>query len=83
MKKAFSGTGRRAAVISFALVLFALLLQSPWTQVFESWTTDWRFRHFNRLTQASEAVVVINIDDSSVKSLEQFYGRWPFPRRVL
>lgn len=82
MKKAFSGAGRRAAVISVALVLFALLLQSPWTQVLESWTVDWRFRHFNRVTQASDAVVVIDIDDSSVKSLEQFYGRWPFPRRV-
>jgi len=82
MKKAFGGTGRRAAVLSLALVLFALLLQSPWTQVFESWTIDWRLRHFNRLTQASDSVVVIDIDDASVKSLEQFYGRWPFPRRV-
>lgn len=39
---------------------------------------DFRFRHFSR-TEASDDVVVVAIDDRSLKELE----RWPWPRQRL
>lgn len=43
---------------------------------------DFRYSHFNRDTEASADVIVIDIDEQSLKLLAPSYGRWPLPRRI-
>ncbi len=62
-------------------VLGTALLFSP-RAPFEAMLLDMRYRRANREIAASEKVVVIDIDDQSLKSLSSVYGRWPWPRRI-
>lgn len=52
------------------------------SQNLELTTLDLRYRNFNRATQASDAVVVVEIDERSLKLLANEYGRWPWPRII-
>ncbi len=48
----------------------------------EAQSVAWRYQNANRLTQASDKVVVIDIDEQSFKNLSSAYGSWPWPRRI-
>jgi adenylate cyclase len=43
---------------------------------------DYRYSKWNRDRQASPRVVVVDIDEESIKMLAPHYGRWPWPRKV-
>lgn len=47
---------------------------------FETQTLDLRYRIFNNRYKVGEDVIVIDIDDESIKELGDEYGRWPWPR---
>jgi len=74
---------RRATAGGVVILLLAGLAHR--TSLFsnlEQVTLDFRYRHFNRDRVASPKVVFVDIDEQSLKTLEPYFGRWPWPRRV-
>jgi adenylate cyclase len=51
-------------------------------QTLELKTLDYRFRLQAGTSTASRDIVVVEIDDASIKFLEPEVGRWPWPRNV-
>ncbi len=41
-----------------------------------------RYRSWNRDLHASDKVIILDIDEQSLKVMAPIYGRWPWPRRV-
>jgi adenylate cyclase len=71
------------------LIVFGALavLAASWERVpifrsLERASLDFRYARFNRDTKASDRIVVIDIDEQSIKLLAPSYGRWPWPRRA-
>ena len=78
MRKALIG-----AAIGLAAALLALILgHLPFVEVVELKTYDWRMRATARLSQTSDDIVLVTIDDESIRGLEPLVGRWPWPRLV-
>jgi adenylate cyclase len=50
--------------------------------LYEEQSIDFRHQHFNPNNKISENIVLIDIDEQSLKILEPQYGRWPWPRSV-
>lgn len=74
---------RRAGVGILGLGMLALLLEAFGVLPrLEQSMLDLRYAHFNRDRRASHQVVVIDIDEQSMKLLGPHYGRWPWPRKV-
>jgi len=74
---------RRAVAGAGAIILLAALAhRTTFFAAFEQTTLDFRYRAFNRKQPASERVVFLDIDEQSLKILEPYFGRWPWPRRV-
>ena len=63
-----------------ALILVWILSQSRLFSTLELKTVDARFRALGDQGTASDDIVLISIDDASIKSLEPAVGRWPWPR---
>lgn len=74
----------RRLALGFCVLTFlcAIVARAGWMTRLEEATLDFRYAHFNRATRASDRVVVIDIDEASVKSLAPTLGRWPWPRRI-
>lgn len=71
--------------LSGALVLLGFGVASLLTgahSILETATLDFRYRHFNHHRKASSEVVVLDIDEQSLKLLESSYGRFPWPRKI-
>ncbi|MCC7124762.1 MAG: adenylate/guanylate cyclase domain-containing protein [Acidobacteria bacterium] len=70
--------------VSFGLaaaLLAALLGLTPFAQTMEMKAYDWRVRR--TATAATEdSIVLVNIDDDSVKRMDPLVGRWPWPRFI-
>jgi adenylate cyclase len=67
------------------LVLWVLLFLwnfFPITSAFRRKQTDFRYALFNRDTKAARDVVVVDIDEASLKIMEPLIGRWPWPRSI-
>ncbi len=73
---------RFGIVLGAAVCMAALLPNRDWARALEDQTVDFRLKYFNPNLTASPRVVVIDIDEQSLKELESSYGRWPLPRRV-
>ncbi len=58
-----------------------VVMQIGFFQILESKTRDLRFRGLGGSQKPSDEIVLVSIDDNSLKSLED-YGRWPWPRDV-
>ncbi|MEO7162966.1 MAG: CHASE2 domain-containing protein [Bdellovibrionia bacterium] len=54
----------------------------PLKDTLEQFTLDYRYAHFNRDTHASDQILFIDIDESSMKLLGPHFGRWPWSRKV-
>ncbi len=73
---------------SFAFVAVGVFLfdQIPYfnqfAQQLEQMTLDLRYRNFNRDKEPSKQVVLIDLDEESLKKYAEAYGRWPWPRRA-
>lgn len=83
MQKATYMRLRRVGVGILGLGVLTLILET--SGVFprlEQSMLDFRYAHFNRDRRASNQVVVIDIDEQSMKLLGSHYGRWPWPRKV-
>jgi adenylate cyclase len=69
-----------AAIGTAAAVLAWLLQQTPLAGAVELTTYDWRMRATARPASPSEQIVLVNIDDDSIRRMEPSFGRWPWPR---
>lgn len=49
---------------------------------FERKTLDARYRFFARPGPHTGDIVILHISEESIRTLEPFYGRWPWPRAV-
>lgn len=79
-------TGRRSLIglgIGASVALIAWLIGlTPVIDHFEAVTYDARVRVMARPADPSSPVVVIEIDEASIRDLEPAFGRWPWPRAV-
>ncbi len=75
LRRALLGT----LILSSIFFLFRLL---PLAEQLERSTLDFRYAHFNRDARFSDQVVILDIDEESLKLLSPLFGRWPWPRRV-
>ncbi len=67
--------------LSVAAAAFALLVgRTPFAQTIELKTYDWRMRQTARPQVASGDIVLVSIDDDSVRRMAPLVGRWPWPR---
>jgi adenylate cyclase len=66
--------GLAAASLSIAASRFELV------RALERQTLDLRFRTFATPSPATDRILVIDIDERSIQSLEPDFGRWPWPR---
>lgn len=70
-------------LLTLAGTLIALTLaQLGLFRTLELKTLDLRFRLLGDQAVASPDIVLVAIDDASLKTLEPFVGRWPWPRDV-
>jgi adenylate cyclase len=60
--------------------LAAFLCQSQMVRQLESRTVDYRFRLLSDRPTASSEIILVEIDDYSLRFLEPENGRWPWPR---
>src|SRR5262245_927685 len=49
-------------------------------QTLEMQTYDWRLTRTARPETARKDIVLVEIDEYSLRNMEQFAGRWPWPR---
>jgi adenylate cyclase len=69
------------AAIGIAAALVAwLALRTAFFGAVEMTTYDLRMRATARPSAPSDRVVLVNIDDDSVRRMEPLVGRWPWPR---
>ena len=74
------GLGAAAAVL--------LLATTGWLETLELRTYDWRMRTISRIRAASDKplvhpdIVLVEINDASIRELAPLVGRWPWPRAL-
>lgn len=78
MRKSLIGAG-----IGLIAALLALALgRLPFADVVELKTYDWRMRATADPAGARDDIVLVTIDEESLRGLEPLVGRWPWPRLV-
>ena len=60
----------------------ALLALLPFVRTVERKTYDWRIQWTADPASARKDIVLVAIDQSSVRNLEPLVGRWPWPRMI-
>jgi adenylate cyclase len=65
-----------------AAVAAGLLGLGPLVRTVELKTYDWRMRTTANPASARRDIVLVAIDEASIRSLEPYFGRWPWPRLV-
>jgi len=71
--------------LGMAILMIAAASISTFSSFFdrlETLTTDYRYRSWNSDAKPSDQIVVIDIDDESLKFFEPEFGAWPWPRSV-
>jgi adenylate cyclase len=71
-----------AAVSLLAGALALAVGHTPFVQTIELKTYDWRMRLTARPAAPSADIVIVAMNDDSIKRLEPVVGRWPWPRLV-
>jgi len=78
VRKALIGAG-----IGLLSALLALLIgRLPFADIVELKTYDWRMRATAGSAPARDDIVLVTIDEESLRGLEPLVGRWPWPRLV-
>jgi adenylate cyclase len=69
--------------IGLAAALIAVALGfTPFVRTVELKSYDWRVRITSAPEQARKDILVVTIDEDSVRRLEPLVGRWPWPRMI-
>jgi adenylate cyclase len=70
-----------SVALSCAAAILALLLNlAPFVEIVELKTYDWRMRQTARPTAPADDIVLVSINDDSVRRMAPLVGRWPWPR---
>lgn len=72
--------GIALAIAATAAAVAAALARTEFAQNIELTTYDWRMRLTARPTSPSDDIVLVSIDDDSVRRMAPLVGRWPWPR---
>jgi adenylate cyclase len=78
LKKLAIGVGLSLAAAALALALG----QIPFVRTIELKTYDWRMQRAARPSAAAETIVLVSINDDSVRRMAPLIGRWPWPRLI-
>jgi adenylate cyclase len=70
------GIGLGAALLALAIGRFSFV------QTVELKSYDWRMRATSDPSRARQDIVLVDIDEESIRILAPFFGRWPWPRMV-
>ncbi len=68
--------------VAVAAIAMLVLARTPAGVLLENGTLDERARLGARTAQADPRIVIIDIDNASLETLEDKLGRWPWTRRV-
>ena len=79
MRKVLAGLGLGIGAAAIVLGIGAF----GWLDRLETSTYDWRTTLAARTAPASPGIVLVEINDSTVRDLAPYYGRWPWPRIVF
>ena len=74
--------GVGVAIAAVATLIALALAGSDFVTRVEFGTYDWRMRLTARPTEPSSEIVIVAMNDDSIKRLEPVVGRWPWPRLV-
>ena len=79
MRKLLAGVA-----IGIGTTALVLLTAWPgWLDVAELKTYDWRMRTLRERTpKSSQDIVLVEINDATIRELEEIAGRWPWPRAI-
>lgn len=70
-------------IVSSCVIIFDRIpYLNQYAQQLEQLTLDLRYRNFNRNNEPSQRVVLVDLDEESLKKYAEAYGRWPWPRRA-
>ena len=72
------GLGALAALIVLGLAASTDLLERQ-----ERTAYDWRMRLAVRPESVNKDIVLVEINDSTIRELAQYFGRWPWPRMAI
>jgi adenylate cyclase len=78
LRRLLAGIGIGLAAALLALALGVL----PFVRIVEAKSYDWRMRATADPSTARTDIVLIDIDEQSIRMLAPFFGRWPWPRMV-
>lgn len=68
--------------VAVAAIAMLVLARTPAGELLENGTLDERARLGAKQAQADPRIVIIDIDNASLETLEDKLGRWPWTRRV-
>jgi adenylate cyclase len=77
----------RKLLVALAIGLGAALIalgagQLPFVKTVELKSYDWRMRATADPSKARDDIVLVDIDEQSIRALAPYFGRWPWPRLV-
>ncbi len=72
--------GVGAAIAVFATTVAWAVARTAFATTIELKTYDWRMRETARPVSSSDDIVLVWIDDDSLRRMEPLVGRWPWPR---
>ena len=80
-------SGLRKLLVALAIGLGAALIalgaaRLPFVKTVELKSYDWRMRATADPSKARDDIVLVDIDEQSIRALAPYFGRWPWPRLV-
>lgn len=73
---------RPIAIILLVTIAISVLYAGHSFDTLEGMTYDWRMKQIRKNTRINDDVAVILIDDASLQAMDNYAGRWPWPRFV-
>ncbi len=73
------------AGLALGLGAAGLVLLLAWTGVLDTpelWTYDWRMRQAADPSSVHKDIVLVEFNDTTIRDLAPYLGRWPWPRAV-
>jgi adenylate cyclase len=80
-------SGLRKLLVALAIGVGAALIalaagRLPFVKTIELKSYDWRMRATADPSKARDDIVLVDIDEQSIRALAPYFGRWPWPRLV-
>src|SRR4051812_20183910 len=80
LRKLLAGIGLGALA---ALIVLGIGASTDLFERVELTTYDWRMRLAAKPEAASKDIVLVELNDASIRTMEQFFGHWPWPRIAI